>query len=664
MNRIHPFIIAIVKIQFIFLVIMSLIRLWFYDHFSPYAVLPETLRGEWLYALWFGLRLDLSVLGYISIVSLLILAIMQLFRSRNRTIRRILTGYFWVVFILISMFLGADMAFYSYFGEHANIMIFGVMDDDTKALLEIAWKNYNIPLLSVLGVLYGIVLWKLITFVFRRTEEVHFRAFSATGKIGIYVVMIALSFLAARGSLGIFPISKYVVDVSSDPFVNQLPQNGVFAIIKSYKQYKTSKSNDYNLIKMMGYENNITEAFRIHLQNRALNPKDLLGSLQQRTRTNPQLEKNPPNVVVIMVESFGMPITQYQSETFDIMGRLKKHFDEDTLFRNFISGSNGTIGSMEPFLLNIAARPESTSFGQSNYVQTVFKQASARVYQSKGYETSYVYGGDLSWRNVGGFMKYQGFDHVEGKGAIVSALKLDETKASHSWGVFDQYAYDFLLKKLSDAKKPQFIYLMTTNNHPPYDIPPEYTSRSLVWSDEMSKHMNGDKALLEKRLHDYAYALDMAGRFMDEIKKNPKFANTVVVITADNNTIESSMKYDDPVATSKLIPFYLYLPKHLKPADIDTSVAGSHKDIFPTLYNLTLSNVDYVSMGVDLLAPNTLHCGFNDAGIIISDRGAFEVDKAKNAYQSECNAYYKATLAAEEYLIRSHMQQKRIEPKE
>lgn len=661
MNRIHPFIIAIVKIQLIFLFIMSLIRVWFYEHFSPYAALPETLRGEWLYALWFGLRLDLSVLGYVGIVSLLILAIMQLFRSKNRTIRRILTSYFWAVFILISMFLGADMAFYSYFGEHANIMIFGVMDDDTEALLEIAWKNYNIPLLSVMGVMYGIVLWKLIAFVFRRTEEVKTRPFPISGKVGIFVVMMALSFLAARGSLGIFPISKYVVDVSSDPFINQLPQNGVFAIIKSYKQYKKSKSDDYNLIKMMGYENNITEAFRIHLQNRALNPKDLLGSLQQQTRTNIQLEKNPPNVVVIMVESFGMPITQYQSKTFDILGRLQKHFDEDTLFRNFISGSNGTIGSMEPFLLNIAARPESTSFGQSNYVQTAFKQASARVYQSKGYETSYVYGGDLSWRNVGGFMKYQGFDHVEGKGAIVSALNLDEKKASHSWGVYDQYAYDFLLKKLFDAKKPQFMYLMTTNNHPPYDIPHEYTSRPLVWSDEMTKHMNGERALLDKRVHDYAYALDMAGRFMDKIKKNPVFANTVVVITADNNTIESSMKYDDPVATSKLIPFYLYLPKHLKPNNIDTSVAGSHKDIFPTLYNLTLSNADYVSMGVNLLAPETLHCGFNDAGIIVSDHGAFEVDKAKNSYQSECNRYYKATLATEEYLIYSHRKQKHLE---
>lgn len=84
-------------------------------------------------------------------------------------------------------------------------------------------------------------------------------------------------------------------------------------------------------------------------------------------------------------------------------------------------------------------------------------------------------------------------------------------------------------------------------------------------------------------------------------------------------------------------------------------ISGSHKDIFPTLYNLTLSDADYVAMGVNLLDPSVLHCGFND-GIIISEHGAFEVDKLKNPLQSgECNQYYKATLAAEEYLIRSHI---------
>jgi hypothetical protein len=38
----------------------------------------------------------------------------------------------------------------------------------------------------------------------------------------------------------------------------------------------------------------------------------------------------------------------------------------------------------------------------------------------------------------------------------------------------------------------------------------------------------------------------------------------------------------------------------------------------------------------------------------MSNEGVFEMDKAKNKKQEECNRYYKATLAAQEYLIQSH----------
>ncbi|WP_419671678.1 hypothetical protein [Aliarcobacter butzleri] len=71
------------------------------------------------------------------------------------------------------------------------------------------------------------------------------------------------------------------------------------------------------------------------------------------------------------------------------------------------------------------------------------------------------------------------------------------------------------------------------------------------------------------------------------------------MITADNNTVEGIMKYDDnPTFTSKNIPIYFYLPKKLKDKlDIDTTVAGSQKDIFPTLYNLTLDSKNYISIG-------------------------------------------------------------------
>jgi phosphoglycerol transferase MdoB-like AlkP superfamily enzyme len=250
-------------------------------------------------------------------------------------------------------------------------------------------------------------------------------------------------------------------------------------------------------------------------------------------------------------------------------------------------------------------------------------------------------------------MSRQGFSHSYGKAAISKALHVSSQDAYHDWGIYDKYTYDFVFEKLKNAKKPQFIFVLTTNNHPPYTISKEYRSKQLHFSKELNEHITGDKTLAKERFQDYQYALDMAGRFMDKIKSSSLASNTIVAITADNNTVEGIMHYDNYYDETKKIPFYLYLPKYLHVSDINTSVAGSHKDIFPTLYNLSLSNRAYISIGTDLRDNEALHCGFNDAGVIISNDGGFKTKKPETKLQKECDEYYRASLAVTEYLIKN-----------
>ncbi len=66
-------------------------------------------------------------------------------------------------------------------------------------------------------------------------------------------------------------------------------------------------------------------------------------------------------------------------------------------------------------MLNIPHRPGSFAFSQSIYKQTSFKYTPAFLYDKAGYETTFIYGGDLTWRNLGNFVKYQGYQNIEGK---------------------------------------------------------------------------------------------------------------------------------------------------------------------------------------------------------------------------------------------------------
>jgi len=632
---------------------MTLIRTYIYVYFGSDTYPFKDI----LSAFFLGVRLDASVLSYIFLLPLIIIFFILVLRIKfvYKYIYTILRIYFLFMITLIFVISFSDIAYFSFFGEHATIMIFGVFDDDTNALLHTALENYNVGLivfifLSILFILYWIILKVLSPINIIKSQVGYFKASI------VFILVLVLLGVLARGSLGLFPLVHDTPDPTANIFLNKVAMSPIVSMKNAYKEYKKSKNGKYDLIKDSGYKDNIVKAFQIHTQKTDINKEDLLANIQYKTKKSDLLEKYKPNVVVVMVESFGLPILKYQSSEFDILGNLQKHFQEDILFTHFISSSNGTIVSLEPTLLNITARPHSTAFGQGKYLNTSFSQASARVYQKAGYETSFVYGGNLSWRNVGNFMSKQGFDHVYGRMNIAKELNKDVDAISHDWGVFDEYLYAFVEKKLKESTKPQFIYVLTTNNHPPYKIPKEYKSKSLKISKDLQAHITGDLDLAKRRFRDYAYALDMAGTFLDSIKNSQLAKNTLVAITADNNTVEGIMKYDDYYNTTKLIPFYLYIPPYLKPKEtIDTSLASSHKDIFPTLYNLTLSDMNYTAIGTNLLDKKHIHCGFNDAGVIISKDGAFKLGKAKTSAQKECEEYYKASLAVTEYLIKSNI---------
>jgi phosphoglycerol transferase MdoB-like AlkP superfamily enzyme len=549
-----------------------------------------------------------------------------------------------------------DFGYFSFFNEHTTLMVYGILDDDTAALWQTMQANYNIFLMVIAVVAYVVFIrYGLHTLLSKKLKMLNFRL-GFLAQLSLILLLLGMNVLVIRGTLGMQPLSKVIPDVSENAFINELPNNGVLAFIKATKLYKKSKSGNYDLIKSTHYTGRLNEAFSYLSQDEVKPEEAYIKAITHVIAKDEGIEKLKPHVVVIMVESFGLPIADYQSQEFNILGRLKKHFDEDTLFTNFISASNGTIVSLEPMMLNITARPNSTSLGQSKYQYTSFEQAAAKVYKKAGYETHFIYGGDLKWRNVGKFMSLQGFDKQSGKINISSALNIDLKKSSHDWGLFDEHSYDYVLKLLKEAKTPQFIFLLTTNNHPPFTVPKEYKAQPLECNSDLKSCMIGDQDLIQKRLRDYQYAVDMAGRFMDGIKESPLAKNTVVAITADNNTIEGRIRYKDSITTSKKIPFYLYAPESIRKKDVNTSLAGSHKDLFATLYNQSLSNTEYISVGKNLFNPQLRHCGFNDVGIIVSNEGAFKHHKPKNKEQEKCDKEYDAALAVSDWLIRIYPQ--------
>lgn len=659
-SKTFDFIKKTVIIYILFLALMTIFRVVFFLYYNEAGNL-NNFSIDIVKMLFLGFRIDLTVIGYIQVIPTLFLIILYYLKKEflYKFFSNFLLYYLFLSFIVVSLLLFADFGFYSYFKDHLNILFFGLFEDDTFALLETFWQNYNVLAILTILFIYFIFLFLFIKKVLKK--EFRSKSYKLLKIPAIFFVfLVAFNFFIIRGTLGMYPLGKMIPNVSQNEYINKMSQNGVRAFISANDVRNKFKKSKLDYIKETGFENNIVEAFKIHKKSSNIDEQNLLNNI---TYTTKKVDDEEYNIVVIMVESFGMQILKYQSETFDIMGRLKKHFDEDILFSNIISEGDGTIASLEALLLNIPYRPNSFPFSQSDFAQTSFPFTPAFLYNKANYNTSFIYGGDLTWRDLGSFIKFQDYKSVEGKQDIFNSLKMTKTKDDyfHPWGIYDEYLYKHILTKLENSKDKEMIVALSTNNHPPYNIPNDYVSKNLLYSEDLKAHITGDFDLAQQRFRSYAYALDSLGGFLDEFKKSKAKDDTIIVITADNNTVEGIMKYDEnPIFTSKNIPIYFYLPKKLRDKlDIDISLAGSQKDIFPTIYNLTLKDTKYLAIGNNLFDKTLSHYGFNGSMIVNNRLEVRKLDKLNIKSDDDLINYYKATLAVTEYLIKSYEKEMR-----
>ncbi len=642
-------------VYIIFLLFMSIFRVIFFIYYNELDSFTN-FNFDMLNMLFLGFRLDLTVIGYIQVIPSFCLIFLYYLNSERvfYLFNKFLVYYLFIIFVIVSLLFVADFGFYSYFKDRLNILFFGLFEDDTVALLKTFWENYNVILILGVFFIYLVILFYIIKKIFQKDfTNQNFLKFIKIPVV-FFLALLAFNFFIIRGTFGMYPLGKMIPNISQSEYINKMSQNSVRAFISANSVRNKFKKNKIDYIKETGFENNIERAFEIHKGTTNIDRENLLNNI---TYTTKKVDDEDYNIVVIMVESFGIPILKYQSEEFDIMGNLKKHFEEDILFSNIISEGDGTISSLEALFLNIPYRPNSFPFSQSKFAQTSFAFSPAFLYTNAGFNTSFIYGGDLTWRDLGKFVKFQSYDSVEGKQDVFASIKVtkEESEYFHPWGIYDEYLYEHILNKLETSNKKEMILALSTNNHPPYDIPKNYETKIKSYSEDLKNHIIGDFDLAKQRFKSYGYALDSVGTFLDKFKKSKFKDNTIVVITADNNTIEGIMKYDDnPIFTSKNIPIYFYLPKKLKDRlEIDTSVAGSQKDIFPTLYNLTLKDTKYLSIGNNLFDKIYPHFGFNGSMIVNHGNEVRKLNSLKEKSEDELVNYYKASLAVTEYLINS-----------
>lgn len=650
----------IMPLTIIALAAMTVYRVFFFFYFADFPTL-NGLYGYVFKAFWLGFRFDLSVLAYVNSLVILLFTLFLYIKNLSafKFTAFLIKIYYWFAFTFIIFLNLADFGFYTYFGEHINLLFFDFFADDTFALIKTIMRDWRFPIALFVLLTASFIIYKLSAFTNKRLLSRHCiinTDFVPMPLKAIIVLIVpCIVFLFARGTVSMFPLGTFYTQISPNAFINKLSISSVHSLTDALYA-KSEQSSD-----------------KIDLADKLSVSKDGID-LSVFNKTSPLNEaaaEIKPNVVFIILESFGELPVLYNSEKFDVLGELKRHFDEDTVFYNFLAAGRITIHCIESTVLNMPQRPLSMQITQSPKAFNKYSSSIALPFKNAGYLSKAVYGGSLTWRGIESFYKAQGFDEIYGEGSIKNEYR-------HEWGINDAQFFEIVLKELKkDDKTPKLIYALSTATHPPYETPPYYKPLPVEIPPELQNMMPNEKKYGKKIFETYQFANREAAKFISAVKESEFADNTIIVITGDHNLREITASVPEELFKKYAVPLYVYVPEKLK-KQFDSELAASHTDIMPTLYDLALSEAEYVSAGTSLLDAQKKHIAFNSEGFILSDKKAVSFDiktgdilyfdfdtKTKMLSQTqetpehaEMLEYYKNTLAASDmYLNKKERQE-------
>jgi phosphoglycerol transferase MdoB-like AlkP superfamily enzyme len=349
---------------------------------------------------------------------------------------------------------------------------------------------------------------------------------------------------------------------SKNSYANELAGNGMYELFAAYLNNELDYGQFYKTM-------NNDEAFSVvhrMLDTREATWLDAKFTRLDRKISNAGQEKRL-NVVLISVESFSADFMTSFGNTKHVTPFLDSLSKHSLLFTNLYATGTRTVRGLEALSLCVPPTP-GQSIIRRPHNEHLFSLA--KVFQDKGYECEYIYGGYGYFDNMNYFFSNNGYDVVDR-----TALLSDEIHYENIWGVADEDLFTLAEKQidLTVKKRPVFAHVMTTSNHRPFTYPEGRI--------DIPSHTGRDGAV---KYTDYSI-----GRFINNCAKKDWFQNTIFVIVADH-CASSAGKTELPV-NKYHIPMLIYSPGNVQPGVMTRLM--SQIDVGPTM--LGMLNFSYTS---------------------------------------------------------------------
>ena len=272
---------------------------------------------------------------------------------------------------------------------------------------------------------------------------------------------------------------------SQDQFLNHSAVNPVFNFLSSFEK-TASNIVDYDYY---------TQAECDQLM-KGLYPTTSVDSDTLLTTTR-------PNIVIILMESAGEVFAQAMPR----LQQLKKEgIDFADCYANSWRTDRGTVCTYSGY----------PSFPTSSVMKMPKKSAMmpsiASSLRQEGYQTHYLYGGDINFTNMRGYLIATGWEQLTWK----ADYTLTEQNTAE-WGVRDGITFETLYQMITRKHASPFLYgFSTLSTHQPWDVPIHQ------YDDEI--------------LNAFYYLDQCIGDFVERLRKSPEWNNLLLIFLPDHST--------------------------------------------------------------------------------------------------------------------------------
>ncbi len=470
-------------------VMMALQKPLFLAYYAEQAA--QASFGEWVQVVWHGLKLDMTVAGYITALPILFLLINLWIRIPNCVGRSLLNGYFTIVSLASAALVAVDLGLYAYWGFRLDSTILIYLSDPKEAMA-------SVDLGMLLGGLLVMALYAaLLIFVYRRIVRLYdgeSLCWCRALPWSLVMLLVAgLDFLSIRGGVGTSVANVSKVCFSPTLFLNHAATNPIFSFLSTL-----GKQEDF-AAEYPFYSPEQLEAQFAQLR----------GNQPVEGAPEPVLDTLRPNVAIVILESFGTTVFEAEEAGEPILPELRRLRDEALFFENFYASSFRTDRGQMAILSGF---PGQTRVSLMKLTPKCLELPSiARSLGREGYTTRFYYGGDLNFTNQASYMYATGWQE------LIWQKSMSFDAPTSKWGYDDEVVGAFVadeIIRLSAAEKPFLAGWLTLSSHEPFAVP--FTRFE------------------DPRSNAFAFTDHCIGALVERLKASPAWENLLLILVPDH----------------------------------------------------------------------------------------------------------------------------------